>query len=228
MKVAEANVDLARARLAKTRVVAPFAGMVAAREVSPGAFLRAGDPITELVQIREIRVTFSAPERYVRKLTRGSRVSVSTTAYPGYSLTGVIDVVDPMLDPATRSVRVIARVSNPEGRFRPGMSADVSAVLEERPRALTVPGEAVFAEGDQFLVYVVNADSTVVKTPLTLGTRLADVVEVLEGLELGMHVVRAGHQKLFPGGKVNPVMSRPAPETEEPGAGTEETPEISS
>jgi hypothetical protein len=51
----------------------------------------------------------------------------------------------------------------------------------------------------------VKPDSTVTRVPLSLGTRMSDVVEVLEGLKAGMNVVRAGHQKLFEGGKVMPV-----------------------
>lgn len=219
LKVAEADVALAQARFEKTRIVAPFDGVTGARQVSPGAFLQPGDPITDLAQIHEIKVVFTAPERYVPKLQPGEEVQISTTAYPGVSLTGVIDVVDPVLDPETRSVQVIARAQNPEGRFRPGMSADVSAVLSERTEALSVPNEAVFAEGDQSYVYVVNPDSTVARTPVSLGIRLASSVEVLDGLQPGMRVVRAGHQKLYPGARVMPVSSREAgPGGAEPGA----------
>ena len=207
LRVGEANLALARARLAKTQIVAPFEGAVGARRVSPGAFLRAGDPITELAAIRQIKIVFTAPERYVSRLHRGARVSVETTAFPGMMLEGVIDVVEPMLDPGTRSVRVIARAANPESRFRPGMSANVTAVLDERPHALTIPNEAVFARGNQMLVYVVLPDSTVTETPVVLGTREATFVEVVDGLEPGMHVVRAGHQKLREGARVMPVAS---------------------
>lgn len=211
LKVAEAELDLARARLAKTRIVAPWDGILGARQVSPGAFLRAGDPITTLDAIDEIKVTFSAPERYLGQLKKGARVTVSTTAFLGVELTGEIDVVDPVLDPTIRSARIIARVRNPEGRFRPGMSANVTAVLSKRDRALTIPNEAVFAEGDRTFVFVVKPDSTVTRQALTLGTRLPDVVEVVEGLEPDMRVVRAGHQKLFEGARVMPVMSQEAP-----------------
>ncbi|MGH7682554.1 MAG: efflux RND transporter periplasmic adaptor subunit, partial [Candidatus Eiseniibacteriota bacterium] len=130
-----------------------------------------------------------------------------TTAYPGYTLQGKIDVVDPVLDPGTRSAKVIARVRNPGGKFRPGMSANVSAVLSERMNALTIPNEAIFAEGNQTFVYVVGPDSTVDRTAVTLGTRLSDVVEVTEGLQPGARVVRTGHQKLFPKAKVIPIDS---------------------
>jgi membrane fusion protein (multidrug efflux system) len=181
--------------------------MVGSKRVNPGAYLRSGDAITDLAQISELKVLFSAPERYLSKLRSGAKVSVSTTAYPGYALEGRIDVIDPVLDPATRSTQVIARVGNPGGKFRPGMSADVSAVLSERMNAITVPSEAVFAEGNQTFVYVVKPDSTVTRTVVTLGTRLSDVVEVLSGLEAGARVVRAGHQKLFETAKVIPVES---------------------
>ena len=54
-------------------------------------------------------------------------------------------------------------------------------------------------------MYVIKPDSSVTRTPVTLGTRLQGTVEVLKGLEPGMMVVRAGHQKLFEGAKVMPL-----------------------
>jgi len=205
LKVAEANLQLAQARFTKTRIVAPFDGIVGARKVSVGTFLRAGQPITDLANIDEIRVTFSSPERFVSRLNAGAEVTVSTTAFAGFTLRGNIIVIDPVIDPLTRSARVVARVQNIGRKFRPGMSANVSAVLGERENAMTIPNEAVFGSGNQSFVFVVNPDSTVARVPLTLGTRMADVVEVVEGLKPGMTVVRAGHQKLFDGGKVMPL-----------------------
>ncbi|HEY6572639.1 MAG TPA: efflux RND transporter periplasmic adaptor subunit, partial [Candidatus Eisenbacteria bacterium] len=144
-------------------------------------------------------------------LQRGREVTVSTTAYPNYDLHGRIDVVSPVLDPATRAAQIIARVANPGGKFRPGMSASVSVLLSQRLQALAVPSQAVFSEGGQTFVYVVKADSTVERTALTLGTRQADVVEVVKGLESGARIVTAGHQKLFPGAKVIPTEAGAAP-----------------
>ena len=205
LKVANANLRLARTRYAKTQIVAPFSGIIGSRRISPGEFIRIGQAITDLAQIEKLRVNFSAPERYLSKLNKGADVTVSTTAYPDYTLTGKIEVVEPVVDPVTRSARVIAVVSNPEQKFRPGMSANISAVLSERSNALTIPNEAVFVTGDQSFVYVVNTDSTVSKTSLTLGTRMADAVEVLQGIKSGMTIVRAGHQKLYEGARVQPI-----------------------
>ncbi len=208
-KVAEADLAVIRARLLKTRIVAPFAGVLGARQVSPGAFLRAGSPITELAQIQRLRVTFSAPERFYSQLQRGAEVKVSTTAYAGYELSGKVQIIDPMVDLGTRRVKVIATLDNPGGKFRPGMSANVTVILSERQNALVIPNEAVFVEGNQALVFLINADSTVARTPVELGTRMRESVEVLNGLEAGALIVRAGHQKLFPGAKVMPISAMP-------------------
>ncbi len=205
LKVAEANYELAKARLSKTRIVAPFDGIIGTRKVSAGAFLRTGQEITELANLNEIRVSFSAPERFLAQLKRNAEVTVSSSVFQGYKVKGNIIAIEPILDSQTRNVNIVAKVKNPGQKFRPGMSANISAVLSERPHALTIPNEAVFANGDQSFVFVVKKDSSVAATPVTLGMQTSQIVEVVNGLKDGMQVVKAGHQKLFDGAKVVPV-----------------------
>lgn len=205
LKVAEANLALAETRQDKTRITAPFAGLVGRRLVSPGTFMLAGNPITQLAQIDRLRVAFAVPERILGSIHLGAKVDVSTPAFPDVKLTGLVDVIEPQLDSSTRTVGVLALVDNPEEILRPGMSATIAVVLEERAEALTVPAGAVFVEGGQTFVYVIKPDSVVTRAVVSLGTRLADVVEILEGLHEGQQVVKAGHQKLYEGAKVMPV-----------------------
>lgn len=208
LKVAESNLVLAKSRFAKTRITAPFDGMIGARRVSVGTFLRTGEVITTLANLNTIRVTFSVSEKFLSQLKRGAEVTVTSPTYPDHIVKGRIIAIEPVLDPQTRNVQVVAKVENPGQKFRSGMSANVSAVLNERPDALTIPNEAVFANGNQSFVYVVQADSTVNQVAITSGLQLSDVIEISEGLEEGMRVVKAGHQKLFPGAKVFPVNSQ--------------------
>jgi membrane fusion protein (multidrug efflux system) len=205
LKVAEANAALAAARLDKTRVRAPFSGVVGRRRVSPGAYVRAGDAITEIARIDRMKVRFSAPERYAATLRPGHRIELGVPALPGELFQGEIAVVDPILDPETRTVQIVARVVNRGLRLRPGMSGNVGVTLTERAQALVVSDEALFAEGSQNLVYVVKPDSTVERTVVTLGIRDSSLVEIVTGLAPGARVVAAGHQKLFPGAKVMPI-----------------------
>jgi membrane fusion protein (multidrug efflux system) len=205
LKVAEANLALAETRHDKTRITAPFAGLAGRRLVSPGTFIRAGNPITQLAQIDKLRVAFAVPERILGSIHLGAKVDVSTPAFPDVKLTGMVDVIEPQLDSSTRTVGILALVDNPGEILRPGMSATIAVVLKERAEALTVPTDAVFVEGGQAYVYVIKPDSVVTRAAVSLGTRLADVVEVLEGLGEGQQVVKAGHQKLYEGAKVMPV-----------------------
>jgi membrane fusion protein (multidrug efflux system) len=211
LAVAEADLALAQTRLQKTRIVAPFAGVFGARDVSVGTYLTAGERITQRAQLDRLRVNFSAPELYVGRLHVGAPVEVRTSAYPDLVLEGTVDVVSPVLDRASRSARIVAHVDNQGRRLRPGMSAEISVVLASRPGALTVPGEAVFFQGQQAFVYTVGDDAAVALAPVSLGTRGAELVEITSGLEAGQTVVRTGHQKLFPGAKVMPVGDEGAP-----------------
>lgn len=208
-KVAEANEEVANARLAKTRIRAPWSGLIGRKKVSPGAYIHSGDEIAELARVDEMKVAFAVPERYLTELRIGIQVEVTTPAFPGEMFSGKVTVVDPIVEPSTRTVQVVARIPNPGLRLRPGLSANVSVTFAERSTALMVPDESVFAEGVQNFVYVVKPDSTVARTAIELGARDSSRVEVLKGLEAGSIVVRAGHQKLYEGAKVMPVESEP-------------------
>jgi membrane fusion protein (multidrug efflux system) len=209
LKVAEANLALAKARFEKTRIVAPFDGSIGVRHASVGTFLRAGQKIAEMANLDNIRVSFSVPERYMNQIRRGAEVTVSTPAHPDQPVKGKIFASEPVVDPATRNGQVIARVPNPGRIFLPGMSANITANLSERSNAITIPNEAVFASGNQSYVYVVQKDSTVAQVAVTLGTQRTNIIEVTSGLDAGTLVVRAGHQKLFNGAKVMPMINRP-------------------
>jgi len=205
LRVAEATAALARARLEKTRIRAPFRGLVGVRRVSRGAYLREGSVITDLTRVDEMKVTFTAPERFAKDLKPGVDVELSTPAFPGEAFRGKLSVVDPVVDSGTRTLRLVARIPNSGYRLRPGMSADVSVTLAERSQALVVPDEAVFAQGNQNFVYVVKPDTTVALTPVELGTRDSMQVEIVRGITAGTRVIRTGHQKLFPGAHVLPM-----------------------
>ncbi len=205
LKVAAANEAQARARLQKAHIRAPWTGLAGRRRVSVGAYLKAGDVITELARVNQVRIQFAAPERYMRQLKPGVAVDVMVPAFPDQVFSGQLAVVDPNVDPQSRTVQLVARAANPRQLLKSGMSANVSVTFSERPNALMVPDEAVIAEGNQNFVFVVKPDSSVAKTAIVLGTRDSNQVEVVHGLDAGQQVVKAGHQKLFEGAKVVPI-----------------------
>ncbi|MGB5850441.1 MAG: efflux RND transporter periplasmic adaptor subunit [Ignavibacteriaceae bacterium] len=206
LKVAEANLEFAEARLSKTKIMVPFDGIIGTRKINVGDFIRIGQEITQLANLNNLRVLFSVPESFLGELKTNSSIVIYSTVFPGYEVEGKIIAIEPILNSETRNVNVVGYLKNPGQKFRSGMSANIVVALSERPNALIIPNQAVFASGDQSFVYVVQKDSSVTQVPVTLGLQLSDVVEVLNGLQNGMQVVQAGHQKLFPGAKILPVI----------------------
>ncbi len=206
LQVAEANLSLVSARLEKTRIIAPFSGQTGMRQVNPGGYLKIGDIITTLTNIADLKVRFAVPERYFGQLKVGREVKVTTPAVPGVELTGKVSVVEPIVDAGTRNATVIAVVSNKDGQFRPGMSANITVTLASKENVITVPDEAVFGQGNQNFVYTVGPDGVTTLNPITTGIRTDRAVEILSGVSAGATVVTAGHQKIFfPGMKVMPL-----------------------
>lgn len=202
LQMADADLEVARVHLEKTHIRAPFEGVVGRRLTSVGAWLKPGDPVTNLARLSTLRVAFSAPERMLSELRPGREVRVHTPAWPDREFTGRLTVVDPIVDPDTRTVHLLAELPNPSGILKPGLSADVTVTIAERKQSLTIPDEAVFAEGSGNFVYVLQPDTTVQRVAVVTGARDSARVEIVSGLTAGQSVVRTGHQKLYPGAHI--------------------------
>lgn len=203
-----AKVELARARLGKTRIVAPFSGIVGLRRVSIGDYIEVGQDLVNLEELNPIKADFRVPERYLAALSPGQSLRVTVDAYPDRVFTGEVVALDPMIDPEGRSIAVRARLPNPDGLLRPGLFARVNLVLQRRAQALTIPETAVVPRGEERFVYRIDGDRAVL-TRVDLGERRAGRIEVTAGLSAGDQVVTAGHLRLRDGVKVG-VVAAPA------------------
>lgn len=210
LQVAQATHALYSTRLAKTKVRAPFDGVLGIRRVSPGDFVTTGQDLVNLEDVRTLKIDFKVPETLLRHLASGQSLDLSTDAYPGETFRGTVYVVDPTVDMTTRAVQVRARIPNADQRLRPGMFAHVTLHLAQQEGALLIPEEAVIPTRDQTFVYRVQ-DDTAHRTAVQLGTRTRGSVQVLSGLTARDVIVRVGHHKLQDGGKIRvipPVTSR--------------------
>src|SRR5699024_6156002 len=105
---AEARVAAAEALLADFVIAAPFSGVLGVRQVSHGALVSPGSPITTLDAIATVKVDFSVPERWISQLLPGQTVTASSVAWPGRAFTGTVSSIGSRVDPATRAVSVHA------------------------------------------------------------------------------------------------------------------------
>jgi membrane fusion protein (multidrug efflux system) len=191
VEVLAARLKLAEARLAKMRILAPFDGVVGIRTVSIGDYVKDGADLVNIEDIGVLKVDFRVPERYLPHMRAGQAVEVVADALPADRYRGAIEAINPRVDANGRSLEVRARLSNSDGRLRPGMFARVRIIIGERTNALLVPEEAIVPLGDDFFVYTV-VDGKANRIRVKLGVRRNSQVELLEGVKTGDKVITAG------------------------------------
>lgn len=201
---AEADITLAKARLDKMSIAAPFDGIVGLRKVSVGDYLSPGTAVVNVEQIDPLKIDFRVPEIFLPAVKDGAPISVTVDAFPGRSFAGQIYAIDPLIDQAGRSIVVRARIGNPGDILRPGLFARVTLTLAVRENAIFVPEQSIIPIGDKTFVYRI-VDGKVTNTQVKLGLRRNASVEVLEGLSPGDLVVTAGQLKVQPGRAVTVV-----------------------
>lgn len=201
-KAAEAELGLAKRRLADARVVAPIDGELGRRYVAVGDYAAVGAPLFDLVKVDVLKLNFNLPERYLSMVREGLDVRVTSPAYPDKQFTGKVDFIDPIVDVATRTVRLRARVENPDSYLRPNLFVNVEISVATIPNALVVPEEAIVSNVGGFLVYVVDAESKAHARNVTLGERERGSVQIVGGLKAGERIITQGHQFVHHGTKV--------------------------
>lgn len=201
LQAAEAQFEIARVNVANRTILAPFAGRLGIRRVSPGALVSPGVEIVTLDDLSTIKLDFSVPETYLDVLREGLEIETRSAAYRGRSFLGRVTVTASRVDPVTRTVVVRAELPNEENLLRPGMLMTVD-LIQNRGETLLVPEESVFPVGEQQFVYRVENDDTVRRIPIKTGRRRPGEVEVLDGLAAGDRVVTEGITRIRAGMKV--------------------------
>jgi membrane fusion protein (multidrug efflux system) len=201
LDVGTATLELAKVRLEKTRIVAPFDGIAGLRNVSVGDYVTAGQDLFNLEEIDPIKADFRIAEKFLSALRTGQAIQIAVDAFPGRSFEGEVYAIDPRIDAAGRSIVIRAKVDNDERLLRPGLFARITLIFELKPEALTVPEQAIMPRGDDQFVYRV-IDGKAMQTKVRIGTRRDGRVEIVEGLTGDDVVVTAGHQKIRDGAAV--------------------------
>jgi len=205
MKQTQANADNIKTIIEKKTIRAPFSGRLGIRMVNLGQYLDTGKPIASLQSLSPVYAEFSLPQQDLPKLKTGMKVRLSTDAFPGHPFEGTLTVINPGLDPSTRSVGLQATLDNPEQLLRPGMFARVEVLLPESADVLVIPATAVLPAPFGDSVYVIETNSephagspalTVRQQFIRTGAARGDYVSVEAGLKPGERIASSGVFKL--------------------------------
>ncbi len=220
---AEANLQRLVQLQVYERVVAPFAGVITARNVDPGvlvgpaggvsATLPAGTgsalgSLFTIAQTDTLSVYVTVPEDYAAAVAIGKHAVVTVPALPGDTLRGRVARTAGSLDPTARTLLTEVRVANPTGVFLPGMYAQVQLALGVGSPPLRVPATALVIRDGPPQVVTVAPDSTAHYQTVTIGRDLGSWVEVTGGLADGSMVVVNPADDLRDGARVRVASAR--------------------
>jgi len=200
--------ELARLQLGYTTLRAPFAGVVGAKLVFPGAAVKINEtPLVVLNRVRPLYVSFAVPERHLPRIraamaARMLKASVNLPNDRSQVFEGVIRFLDNAVDAATGTIRMKAELDNRAEKLAPGQYLNVTLALDTLRDIVVAPAEAVQQGPDGAFVYVLKADASTEVRKVKLALTRDGVAAISEGLRAGETVVTDGHLRLTPGGKV--------------------------
>jgi membrane fusion protein (multidrug efflux system) len=209
--------DIAKAKLQRTetllqfaRITAPFAGIVTARYVDPGAFIPAATAgstpqsaaLLTVMDFNRVRVQVYVPEAEVPFIKNGLATTVTVEELRGRTFPGTITRFSNALDESTKTMLAEIELPNGDHALRPGMYASVRLSVERKTNALLVPRDAVVVEKAGSFVYTV-ADGKAHKTPVHTGFNDGVNIELVDGARADQPVILVGKQTLTDGQPVN-------------------------
>ncbi|MCR9125467.1 MAG: efflux RND transporter periplasmic adaptor subunit [Rhodobacteraceae bacterium] len=202
-KSSESRLAETRYQLERSRIVAPFSGVVIEVMTIPGAFIQAGTPVVRLLDTDAFEIEASVPSRYVTDLEPGQAMKGALETGDTVDLT--LRAILPLEDPSTRTRAV--RFSAPGlGQVRNvavGQSLTVQVPVGAPRDVLSVPKDALVQGRGGWTVFVA-ADGKAQPRPVSIGVPLGDRYEVLDGLAPGDLVVVRGNERLRPGQDIAP------------------------
>lgn len=208
---AEARLANARQRQAFQQVRAPFAGVIAARNVERGDRVvgdsaTAAAPLFELNALDPLRVQVDVPQSAALQVRPGLAADVTFPELPGERFRAEVVRASQSISGEAGGMRVELRLPNPDGRIPAGMVGEVRLQVPRAAAAL-VPLAAVVQDADGARVAGVGEDSTVAFRRVVLGRNLGEAIEVVEGVAPGDTLVLAPNALLADGSRVR---ARPA------------------
>ena len=216
--MASAALDRAKLDLDFTQVRAPITGHISRKLVSEGNLVAGGDAnatlLTTIVSLDSIDAYFDIDEqsflRYVRSVDGkqaasfmpGDEVGVALPGEKAPRFTGKLNFAENRLDASTGTLRLRARIPNPDHMLTPGQFVRVSLPAEPAHQAVLVPAAAIASDSSQAVLFVVRSDDRVAARPVELGRLFGKMREVTRGLEPNDRVVVSGLQRVQAGTKV--------------------------
>ena len=208
LEQAKAAESIARQQLSHSTLTAPFAGVIAAKNVDLGTYVLPGQPVLKLANVAQVNAKISVPETEISHLHVGDKVKLTVAALSGAIFRGTISEKGIDANPISHTYDVKVGITNPQGRLLPGMVCNAQVQgSAATPFHITVPSQSIELDVDnsRFVWTVVNGKAH--QQPVTTGDFEGDGIVILSGLKAGDQVIINGQQKVSEGMNVDTAKS---------------------
>ena len=195
------KIDEIKARIEDLKIRAPFSGFTSSRNFSEGALVKPGDIITNLYDIKKLKIQAFIPENYIDEIKLNTNLKVEINLREKKNIDGEIILIDPLVDEKTRSFKILGKISNINNKIKPGMMVLIKISLEKR-QALLVNEGAIISQDDNSFVYIVDKNNKITKNKVDIGSRNGGMVEILGGIKKDSLIVFEGINKIREGSVV--------------------------
>jgi RND family efflux transporter MFP subunit len=219
---AASNVDRLKAQKAFANIVAPFDGVVTARNVDVGSLVKAGEndgqPLFTVADIHQMRVYVPVPENYSAELKDGMKATLELPEYPGRSFDATVVTTSRAIDPKSRTLLVELLADNKEGLLQPGAFTRVHFQIPPDPNTYSVPASAMLYRDTEPRIATVGPDNRIVLKDVRIMRDLGTTVEIAGGLDQDERIVTNPPDSIGNGEEVR-VMEAAGEKTQGPSAG---------
>jgi len=194
VKAAQANVDRLMAEEGFKRLIAPFDGIVTARETDIGALINVGAAGgAELFVVSEtgkLRVYVNVPQNFVPMVPPGTKATISVPEHPNKTYDGTVEASAQAVIPSTGTTLMQLIVDNSAGEMMPGDYASVHLQMAAAANVLSVPSSALIFDAKGLSIATVDSGNSVRLKPVTIGRDLGAVIELASGLSPSDRVIQ--------------------------------------
>jgi RND family efflux transporter MFP subunit len=216
VKAAQANVDRLVAEEGFKRLLAPFDGIVTARETDIGALINVGAAGgAELFVVSEtskLRVYVNVPQNFVPSVPPGTQATITVPEHPGKTYIGTVEASAQAVNPSSGTTLMQLIVDNSAGEMMPGDYASIHLQITSAINVLRVPSSALIFDAKGLSIATVGADNHVLIKPVSIERDLGAVVEIASGLAPSDRVIENPPDGIGTGAEVHLARAAPASE----------------
>jgi membrane fusion protein (multidrug efflux system) len=194
-KERKADADESAVMLQKTKLIAPFDGMVGKSNISMGDYVTVGQKLVTLTDIKHLRIEYNLPEKYLSLVKTGQNVTIESATYPGQSFTGKLSFISPTINSDSRTISLYADINNDSNQLASGMFVNVSHSLGSDEKVLMIPERSLIPILDGQQVYKI-VDGKAYAVTAIVGKRQGGNIQIEDGLSAGDMVVTDGQMRL--------------------------------